>query len=283
MARLSRREREQQLEVDFIGAHYKDPNPEEPEEEQVAKDDRVLKVPTSEQDIEKSFGTGLKADIKDVSDHLTELRSMPLTLMKAKLAKEYDLEAKDLIDKIANSHESAITSFLHRLHKAATAGMNRLAGVPKEMRAECQRIQVEWNREVKRKADEEQRKREVAAKAEQERIRAEEVAHLKAQEKPEAAAELEATPLPPPSLPAPLKPAGKVEGVTLIEVLKIDPDDPFTDAVEFWTKFFPDHPECWSMVELKAGDWKRYLTANKGTIVPAGLKIVAATETRTRE
>lgn len=300
----SRRQREQDREFDFVAKHYEGPafaeigipsaenNQSETaqpdsdlttkEDEQLANDSRALKVPTSEQDIEKSFGVGLKAEIQEVSSNLTELRAMPLSQMKAKLAKQYDLEAKELIDKLADSHESAITSFLNKMHKAAVAGMNRLAGVPKEMRAECQRIQIEWNREVRRKEDEARRKREAEMKAEQERQRAEEVAHLKAQEKPEAAAELAAAPLPPISSPAPLKPAGKIEGVTLIEVLKIDPDDPFDEPVKFWT-WFAEHPECWPFVELKPGDWKRYLTANKGTITPPGLKIVAATETRTRE
>jgi len=276
---MTRREREERAEAEFIGKHYKSEF-DEPDEDTAMAKGTELRIPSNESDLEK-IGTDYQGDIQRLKGYSDHLREMPLGRLKAATAKEYFSEAKHFLDTIENSHATAITKFLHRMHKLAVGTVQKVQRPAQDLIAECQRIQVDYARELQKKADEERRKREQAAREEQERLRKEQVEHLRAMEKEEAAKQLELAPLPPVALPEPAKAVGKIEGVAMIQTWTIDENDPFDDPAAFW-KWFSENPSAWGMVSLKAGDWKRFLTSNKGTMRPPGMKVVEKTETRTR-
>lgn len=304
---MTRRERDEQAEVDFQAKHYRSEfdEPEKCDEGGCSNPatvgtvcalhpksgilppefyQRGMKMPEAapnEQQI-VNLGAPFKNDIGVIQGYLSELRAMPPSLMKAKLAKEYDSEAKRILATIEASEGSTVIKVLHKLHKLAVGTMQTLMKPANELRAECQRVQIEWARQLQRKQDEERREREAAAKAEQERERLAQVEHLKTLNKVEEAKQLEMAPMAPISLPDPVKPAGKIEGVSIVQSWTIDPADPFDDPAAFF-KWLTENPAAWGMIELKLGPWKTFLTSNKGTLRPPGLKILEVMGTRTRE
>ncbi len=88
-----------------------------------------------------------------------------------------------------------------------------------------------------------------------------------------------AAPLPPTAMPDAKEPAGKVEGVTVIETFKLDKIiDPKALA-----GYLVEHPEdLIALFEPRSNEWKRRATSSKGQWVVPGVTFIKQVETRNR-
>jgi hypothetical protein len=222
-----------------------------------------------------------EGEMQTIRNYLSELRSLPVGLTKARVAKEYDAYAKQVLASIDRSEGSTITRFLFNLHKKAVLTMKSLSAGPEELRRECGRALVQWENERRRQADEERRKREREAAEQQAKARAEEVEHLKTLGKVEEAQVVEQRPAPPISLPDAKDPVGKVEGFALIDVWVLDDENPVSDF-SATLKFLSENPAFHHLVKLQPGEVKKTATQNRGALAIPGLNIVKKQESRTR-
>jgi hypothetical protein len=210
-----------------------------------------------------------------------DIRKRPLTLMVVNEAKEWDSRAKAYLEQAEKSEVRSKINELFRQHKFWLSKFNAAVDPIVTGRKFCASLFSRWEMERKRKADEERRQREEAARKEQERQRIEEAAHLSAQgHEEEAIAHLE-SPLPPVALPDAKDARGKIEGVTVLETYKPAENDWLIDGERFYA-WMVQHPECHAMMKPELGKWKAYLTNAKGKIRPDGMRVVMETTTRNR-
>ena len=208
-----------------------------------------------------------------------DLARRPLTLMVVNEAKEWDSRAKAYLDQAEKSEVRSKINELFRQHKFWLSKFNAAVDPVIAGRRFVSSLFSKWETERRRKADEERRKREEEARKVQEEERLAEAAHLEAQgHVEEAKAHLEA-PMAPIALPDAKEPAGKVEGVTVIETFKLDK---IVDA-KMLAGYLVEHPEdLIALFEPKMNEWKRRATSSKGTWAVPGVTFIKSTETRSR-
>jgi len=235
-------------------------------------------LPTTEVTARPLFAP-LETTLSGLLARQKELEGKPLTRMVVETAKELDDDAKRFLAAAESSDARkavdaayGVQCFLSRMFKTAT---DPAQGV----RRYCSSLMARWEQERRRITDEERRKREEEARKEQEDQRLAEAAHLEAQgHVEEAHAVLEAPPVPI-ALPDEKEPAGKVQGVTVIETFKLGE---IVDA-KLLAGYFVEHPEdLISLMEPKPNEWKRRATSTKGQWVVPGVTFVKSVETRNR-
>ena len=190
-----------------------------------------------------------------------DLKSKPLTRMTVEAAKELDTDAKAYLAQAEASDARKAVDNAFKLHRYLSGLFKKATDPANDIRRFCSGVLSRWEQERRRKADEERRQREEAARKEQETQRLEEAAHLEKQgHVEEAKAHLEA-PLPPVALPDEKAPAGKVQGVSTVEVYKFR--ELLTPKVV--VAWLVQHPEeIVALFDVKPGELKRRMTAAKG-------------------
>lgn len=212
---------------------------------------------------------------------ISELHAMPLSLQTAKIAQEFDSDAKKYLDNLDKSELAARIGDAFRLHRSLTAWMNTLREPAKLLRSACSSVFTNWDRKLKDDAAEERRKREAAAREEQDRQRIEQAAHLEELGHKDAAEALLNEEPPPISLPEEKMPEGKVQGVSTIQVWVLDEQKPLLDGKAFFA-WLADNPAFHGFMDFRYGNFKTALTANEGNLKIPGLNIISKTETRNR-
>ncbi len=235
-------------------------------------------LPTTESAARPMF-VALDSTLAGLTTRYGELRGKPLTRMVVEDAKALDTDAKAFIAAAESSEAERAVESAFKVHRFLSSMFKKATDPAQEIRRFCSGVLARWEQERRAEADRQRREREEAARKEQERQRLEEAAHLEAQgHKAEAIAHLEA-PLPPVALPDAKEPAGKVEGVSVIETFKFDKIiDPKALA-----GYLVEHPEdLIALFEPRPNEWKRRATSAKGTWQVPGVVFLKQTETRNR-
>jgi hypothetical protein len=212
---------------------------------------------------------------------LQAISRKPLTRMVVEEAREWDSKAKAYLDQAEKSEVRSKITDLFKQHKFWLGKFNAAVDPIKRGREAVSKLFAQWERKRIAEAAEQRRKDEAAALAAQEAARKADVAHLKVLGHVTEAKELAVAPLPPVVLPEPKNPPGKVEGVTVIPVWKLDPLNPVKDYRALY-HYIADHPELWFHQELSPSRWKRTLTDAKGKTDIPGINVIETTETRNR-
>jgi len=196
-------------------------------------------------------------------------------------AREWDTKAKLYLETAEKSEVREKITDLFKQHRFWLGKFNAAVDPIKKGREVVSKLFAQWERKRLAEVADQRRKDEAAALAAQVAARVADVAHLKVLGHKEEAKELQAAPLPPVVLPEPKNPPGKVAGVTVIPVWKLDPLNPVKDYQALY-HYIADHPELWYHQELSPSRWKRTLTDAKGKTDIPGINVVEDTETRNR-
>ena len=276
----ARQRRERDQEADFIAKHYNHDNPTTTRTDEaavslvqpgaeVADTTRSpnggismpeAQLPTTELAARPMFAP-LDSSLIGLLERYVEMKTKPLTRMVVESAKELDTDAKAFIAGAEASEAKRAVESAFKVHRFLSSMFKKATDPAQEIRRGCSGLLARWEQERRRVADEERRVREEAARKEQETQRLAEAAHLEAQgHAEEAKAHLEA-PLPPVALPDAKEPAGKVAGISTIEVYKFR--ELLTPKVV--VAWLVQHPEeIIALFEPKVGELKRRMTAAKG-------------------
>lgn len=221
----------------------------------------------------------LETSLGALTARYNELKAKPLTRMVVEEAKELDTDAKAFIAQAEASEARQAIDSAYKVHRFLSSMFKKATDPALEIRRWASGTLARWEQQRRAAADAERRQREEEARQAQEDRRIAEAAHLESQgHVEEAKAHLEA-PMPPVVLPDAKEPAGKVEGVSVIDTYKLDK---IVDAKAL-AGYLVDHPDdLIALFEPKAGVWKRRATDAKGQWQVPGVTFVMVPETRNR-
>jgi len=203
----------------------------------------------------------LDTSLNALQARFQELRVKTPTRMVVEEVKTLDTDAKAYLSAAEASDARKAVDSAFKVHRFLSGMFKKATDPATEIRRWCSGTLARWEQARREEADRERRKREEEAREVQEDQRLEEAAHLEAQgHVEEAKAHLE-SPLPPVALPDEKEPAGKIAGVSTIEVYK------FREllAPKVVVAWLVQHPEeILALFDPKPGELKRRMTAAKG-------------------
>jgi hypothetical protein len=203
----------------------------------------------------------LDTSLNALQTRFQELRTKQLTRMVVEDVKLLDTDAKGFLAAAEASDARKAVDSAFKVHRFLSGMFKKATDPATDIRRWCSQALSRWEQARREEADREQRKREDEARQQQETQRLEEVEHLeKSGHKEEAEALLDA-PLPPVALPEEKAPAGKIQGISTIEVYKFR--ELLTPKVV--VAWLVQHPEeILALFDPKPGELKRRMTAAKG-------------------
>jgi len=235
-------------------------------------------LPVTESSARPMFAP-LETSLAGLVDRYTALKTKPITRMVVEEAKELDSDAKAFLVQAEASEARRAIDSAYRVHRFLSGMFKKATDPATDIRRWASSVLSRWEQERRRVADEERRKREDEARRIQEEQRKAEAEHLKSLGHKTEARELLKSPLPPISLPDEKVPAGKVAGVSTIEVYK------FREIVDakLVAEYLLQHPEdLISLFEPRLGEFKRRQSAAKGQWSIPGIVFSKEIETRNR-
>lgn len=182
---------------------------------------------------------------------ITDLQGRKLTRQTVEIAKEYDVEAIKYLNDLKGSELRKQADSAFNLHRFLTGIIAKLSAPADSLRRACSTAIINFDRQERQRAAEEQRQREEALRKQQEAEREAELAALEAAGAVEEAKALEAEPLPPVVSTA-SKEATKIDDVSVVYSAGWGE---ITDRVAF-TRWLAEHPDEIAGFEPKMAYWK---------------------------
>lgn len=233
---------------------------------------------------EQQFVSGFQAAVETMEGFMKTLRTMDPSALKASVALEYSQEAKRYLEAVENSELRSHVSHLYQEHRRASDWLKRVKKPAEILLKYCSDIRSDWEMERRRRIEADRREREQQANLFAAQQKEAEVTHLReigktAEANAKAAAEV---------IPITVNvnaDAGKPQGEVMVEVWQPERDQDgnivFSDLVSYLA-WIAGNPAFYMFIKHEFGRLKKWLTANRGMVIPPGLKVEHKFEARTR-